>query len=160
MPNNLKQTMIDAREALEAATAGPWFRDGEGVCDGNNDGIAIEVMFREDLHLIVNAPAYIKVLLDGLKEQQREIDKLQSDFKALKETDAEILQAYTKIVNENHTSRTEHAAMKEALEWYGDEGNYKSKILDGYWAPQNPLDQDEGNRARAILFSLTKEESA
>lgn len=81
----------------------------------------------------------IETLLAGLEEQQREIDKLQSDFKALKETDAEILQAYINKVNENYTLRTEHAAMKEALEGYA-------------------LMKMEG--ARYVLSTLTKEESA
>jgi hypothetical protein len=39
----------------DAATAGPWFTEWEGVCDRNNDAIIIEATSREDSRFIAEA---------------------------------------------------------------------------------------------------------
>ena len=51
--------------------------------------------------------------------------------------------------------RTEHISMKEALEWYADEENYDQN--ENAMHPE--ILDDEGEKARVVLSTLTKDSS-
>lgn len=50
--------------------------------------------------------------------------------------------------------QAEIKAMREALEWYADESNYETHIVDEQWEPVCPIAKDEGQLARDTLLDL------
>ena len=158
--------MIEAiKEALEKTTPGPWsegvkqvsepqenyreIRAGKGFFGDKkkHQGFGITGLISPaDAHLIANTPTYIRYLLDELEKAQKEITRLNGkvDYKST-------IVGYSVELIED--LEKENAAMKEALEWYGDMEHYT--VLPG--AQLTGTEKDMGYRARKVLSTLTKE---
>lgn len=176
--NDLQHVMKEAREALEKATPGPW-KVIEQVWEEDKPFLAerhIVTVYdypqlkspdpvvcmshcvyepkqrvyidEHDAHLIAQAPTWLSTLLSALEEQQREINaiKLITENERLEKNRA---------WDKNDRLLEQNAAMKSALEWYGEDGTYAIPHL-GCAAM---VMSDKGERARTVLSSLSKEES-
>jgi len=142
----------EIKEALEKATSGEWIkdkakhRDEYGIMSPAAGWLLGTISKMEDAHLIANTPTYIRYLLDELEKAQEEITRLNGkvDYKST-------IVGYSVELIED--LEKENAAMKEALEWYGDMEHYT--VLPG--AQLTGTEKDMGYRARKVLSTLTKE---
>lgn len=121
-----------------------------------------------DAHLIANAPTYISTLLSAYEEAQREIERLNRIQETLKEAVSAIVSEGRKdklkadewtesVVKEARQLRTEHVAMKEALEWYASGFTYDIERLTENGC--SVIYRNAGRKARSALSSLSKEDS-
>jgi hypothetical protein len=122
----------------------------------------------EDAHLIANTPTYIRYLLDELEKADKEIAKyhklhddgynemriMQEEIDRLKgkvDYKSTIIGYSVELIEDLEKG---HAAMKEALEWYADDGTYTIPHI----GCSAKVMSDKGERARTALSNLSKEE--
>ncbi|MGM0882547.1 MAG: hypothetical protein ACQEXQ_16090 [Bacillota bacterium] len=98
----------------------------------------------EDATFIANTPTYIRYLLDELEKAKIALYTHESYDRTVSEMHIE-----------NEQLRTEHTAMKEALEFYAAESTYDIDHLSkhGFMI----IDRDDGEKARNALSTLKKE---
>jgi len=180
-----KSTEELIKEALEKATPGEWFRDHDGVCDMNNDPITAEVYCRDDLHLIINAPTWLKYLLSALDNERIKTEELKwklshpvvcqgictsqlDDYCGMhmsNETCITCNAIWTQAHLENKERdierlKAEHTAMKKELQWYANEKTYKLGVnitMGTAFPTHEPIKSDKGERARNVIKTLSKE---
>lgn len=147
-----KSTEELIREALEKATPGPWSKEGcelwhRGESYGGNSPHTyigdLKMMHEVNTHLIANAPTWLKYLLEENERLKIALHTRNSYEKTVTEMQEDIEQL-----------NVENAAIREALEWYADESNYETHIVDEQWEPVCPIAKDEGQLARDTLLDL------
>lgn len=124
----------EIREALEAATPGPW-------------KVFVSSVGRHEERLI--ATAYDHPQLHGSNGIVNHAYGLDGEFVYIAPNDAELI-AHTPEYLSYLLQLVE--TQREALEFYAEEGNYLEHIIG--WGPNIPVVQDGGNRAREALEGL------
>lgn len=154
-----------------------------GIMSPSSGWLLGTISKKNDAHLIANAPTWLQLLLDELEKTQRGKEvalsshkHLEDELEKARKENNDLLEALSdradsisylteklekaqkeierlKAIDERECDITinlkrEHAAMKEALEWYADSENC-------WW---RKIDKDGGERARAVLSTLSKEE--
>lgn len=133
----------EIKEALEKATPGPWEHTDDAVrvgfelpcqyiCQmyesdvGKDSDVLEDTDFENreaNVHLIANTPTYIRYLLDELEKANKEVELRENKYQTMFREMLPVAQQRDKYYAELEVMRTEHTAMKEALEEIEDESS-------------------------------------
>lgn len=105
-----------------------------------------------------NYYADVSDLLDELEKAQKKSVEWENEARLQFKLFNEMIEKERDVRQQLQKVHAEHTAMKEALEWYEDGGNY-SRTEDDYRIGYPPeIIFDKGIKARTVLATLTKED--